>query len=351
MMQGRTQTPEIAVVGAGLIGRQHVERILGNPGVRLSWIVDPSDGASDFATQNGARWAPDIATMLSAGRPDGVIVATPNQLHVEHGLACVAAGLPVLIEKPIADDAVAARRLVEAAEAAGVPLLVGHHRRHNPLIRAARARIEAGALGRIIAVHATCWFFKPDSYFDIAWRRQPGAGPVFINLIHDIDLLRHLCGEIVAVQAAESNAVRGNPVEETAVILLRFENGALGTVTVSDTIVSPWSWELTSRENELYRPSGEECYMIGGTHGALTVPSAALWRNPGERSWHQPVERTIEPVERRDPLAIQVDHFRDVILGEAPPLVSGREGLQTLEVIAAIRRATRSGAVEPVRGH
>lgn len=340
---------DIAVVGAGLIGRQHVDRVIADPSVRLSHIVDPTDAARSLAQQHGVPWAPDIATMLASGRPDGVIVATPNQLHVEHGLACVAAGLPALIEKPIADDADAARRLVEAAEAACVPLLIGHHRRHNPLIKAARARIEAGEIGRVIAVHATCWLFKPDGYFDTAWRRQPGAGPVFINLIHDIDLLRHLCGEIRAVQAVDSSTVRGNPVEETAAILLQFTSGALGTVTVSDTIVSPWSWELTSRENDLYRPSGEECYMIGGTHGSLTVPSAALWRNPGERSWHNTVERSIQPVERSDPLTLQIAHFRDVIAGDADPLVSGREGLNTLEVIAAIKRATRSGATETVR--
>jgi len=338
----------IAVVGAGLIGRQHIERIVAGAGVRLACVVDPTPEAKALAERHDAAWAPDIATMLREGGADGAIVATPNQLHVDHGLACVEAGLPVLVEKPLADEPAAARRLVETAEAAGVPVLTGHHRRYNPLIRAARERIAGGAVGRIIAVHATCWFFKPDDYFAPEWRRSPGAGPVFINLIHDIDLLRHLCGEIVAVQAAESNAMRGNPVEETAVILLHFANGALGTVTVSDTVVSPWSWELTSRENGLYRPSGEECYLIGGTHGSLTVPANALWRNSGERSWHQPVERSVGPVEAEDPLTLQMAHFRDVVLGRAEPLVSGREGLRTLEVIAAIKRATRSGSTERV---
>lgn len=88
----------IAVVGAGLIGRQHIDRVLGDPSVRLSHIVDPTEAARALAQQHGVPWAPDIAAMLAAGRPHGVIVATPNQLHVEHGLACVAAGLPTLIE-------------------------------------------------------------------------------------------------------------------------------------------------------------------------------------------------------------------------------------------------------------
>ena len=73
-----------------------------------------------------------------------------------------------------------------------------------------------------------------------------------MNLIHDMDLLRHLCGEVTSVQAFESNAARGIR-EDSAVILLRFANGALGTVTVSDTIVAPWSWELTTGgENPAY---------------------------------------------------------------------------------------------------
>lgn len=344
-----TDSVALAVVGAGLIGRQHVAVITAEPTTRLAAIVDPTPQAQALAESHGASWFPDVRTLLRRIRPDGIVVATPNQLHVEHGLACVEAGIPILVEKPIADETGAARRLVEAAEKAGVPLLVGHHRRHNPLIAAARETIASGALGRIITVHATCWFFKPDDYFEQAWRRAPGAGPILLNLIHDIDLLRHLCGEVTAVQAAQSNAVRGNPVEETAAILLHFESGALGTVTVSDTVVAPWSWELTSRENASYVPSGEECYLIGGTHGSLTIPSVALWRNPGDRGWHKPVERSTTAFDPADPLAQQIRHFRDVIRREAEPLVPGREGLKTLEVIAAIKKAATSGSIERIR--
>ena len=107
------------------------------------------------------------------------------------------------------------------------------------MIQRAKAEIDSGRLGSIVSVHGMFWLIKPDDYFDVAWRREKGAGPIFLNLIHDVDLLRYLCGDIVAVQAAQSNRLRGYAVEETAGIILHFASGALGTVHVSDAIQSP----------------------------------------------------------------------------------------------------------------
>jgi predicted dehydrogenase len=342
----------LAVIGAGLIGRRHAELIRGEPEAELAAIVDPQPEAGALAAACGAPWFPDIGAMLAALRPggmiDGAIIATPNQLHVAHGLACVEAGLPMLVEKPIADDVAAATRLVEAAEGAGVPLLVGHHRRHNPLIAEAKRAVAAGRLGDLVSVQATCWFRKPDAYFTPAWRREKGAGPVFINLIHDVDLLRHLCGEIVSVQAIESGARRGFAVEDTAAILLRFASGALGTVNVSDIVVAPWSWEFTSGENPAYTHTAESCYLLGGTLGSLSIPYLDLWHQAGAPDWWQPLLRERLAVQHADPLVLQIRHFRAVIRGEAAPLVPGREGLATLRVIEAVKRAAASGqAVRP----
>ncbi len=191
----------LAVVGAGLIGKRHAAAIAETSEASLACIVDPADEGRKFAEDFGAVWYPTMAAMLEQKRPDGVILATPSQVHVENGLECIAAGLPTLIEKPIAVDVAGARKLVDAAAVADVPILVGHHRRHNPLIQAAKKALESGAIGKVVAAHGMFWLFKPDDYFDVEWRRQPGAGPVYTNLIHDIDLLRHLCGEVVWVQA------------------------------------------------------------------------------------------------------------------------------------------------------
>ena len=333
----------IAMAGAGLIGKRHVHAVDRCDVAIVSAIVDPDPAAQELAGGTRCPWYASIGDMLAAGNPDGVIIATPNQLHVENALDCVRAGVPVLVEKPIADNALAASRLVNEAARSNVPVLVGHHRRHNPLIRAARKRIESGAIGDIVAVHAACWLYKPDDYFNATWRTQPGAGPVFINLIHDIDLLRYLVGEVVSVQAAQSACTRKHEVEDTAAIIVGFANGALGTITVSDSIVAPWSWEFTAAEYPAYPATGETCYFLGGTRGSLEIPKGKIWTQEGERSWWQPISETRYETEPRDPLDEQIDHFCKVISGAEPPVVSGFEGLKSLQVIEAIKTSARDG--------
>lgn len=345
-MTTQADTPlTIAVLGAGLIGQRHVALVQAEAGARLHALVDPDPATRAFAQTRGADWFEDFAAMLErAGRPDAVIIATPNQTHVALGLEAVAARLPMLVEKPVADTVASGRALVDAAEAAGVPILVGHHRRHNSLIRRARAMIEEGRLGPLVAVHGVFWLKKPDEYFDHAWRREPGAGPLLINCIHDVDLLRHLCGEIVEVQAMASNAHRGFAVEDTAAILMRFANGALGTFALTDCAVAPWSWEQTAGENPAYPRSGETCYFIAGARGALALPHLDLWTNPERQGWFEPLRRERVMATQDDPLTLQLRHFVDVARGRAAPLVSGREALKTLQTIEAIRHAAETGA-------
>ncbi len=243
----------LAVVGAGLIGRRHIEVVRNSPQCALSSIVDPSADARAFAADLSVAHHDSLDAVLGATRPDGVILATPNQLHAAQGLACIAAGMPALIEKPVADTVEDGNRLLAAAEAVDARILVGHHRRYSAIISEAIEVIESGALGDIVAVVGTALFYKAESegYFDgpFAWRRRAGGGPILINLIHEIGNLRAMVGEIVAVQALTSNNTRGFEVEDTAAIGLRFANGALGTFMLSDTAASSRSWEHTSGED------------------------------------------------------------------------------------------------------
>jgi predicted dehydrogenase len=334
----------IAVVGAGLIGRSHAQLIQESDSCELSAIVDPAPGAGDFAREAGVPIYPTLADLFATERPDGMIVATPNSLHVENGLDCVKHGVPMLVEKPIADSVEESVRLVEAAEAAGVPLLVGHHRRHSPILAKARGIVGDGTLGPTVAVMGSALFYKPDQYFDEGpWRREVGGGPILINMIHEVDDLRWLCGDIVTVQAFSSSATRGFPVEDTVAVNLCFANGALGTFLLSDTAASARSWEQTSQENASYAHyPNEDCYLIAGARGSLAVPTMRLKAYTGERSWWEPFQEDVVHVDRADPLARQLEHFCSVIRGEVQPLVSGREGLQTLRVTLAIHEAAQT---------
>ena len=340
----------IAVVGAGMIGRRHAQALMLAPGVSLAALVDPSPAAQEFAAGMAVPCYPGLDALLSAGGVDGVILATPNQLHAQGALAAIAAGLPVLVEKPLASDLGDASAIVEAGEGAGIPVATGHHRRHNPLIAKAKELISQGRLGQIVSVHCNTWFMKPDAYFEPDWRRQKGAGPVYLNLIHDIDLMLHLVGPIARLQAMESNAIRGNEVEETATITLQFAGGALGTVNVSDSAVAPWSWELTARENPDYPASGQDCYLIGGTHGSLALPSLTLWTHEGARSWWEPISATRFPFDFTDPLVRQAAQFGRVVRGEETPVVTGRDGLAALTVIEAVKRAAATGEAVTLAG-
>jgi predicted dehydrogenase len=339
----------ITVAGAGLIGRRHVQLIQENASCELSAIVDPAPSAADFARGLDVPLYATLTDLFDVDLPDGVIAATPNSLHVQNGFDCVKHGVPVLVEKPIADSVEGATRLVEAAEAAGVPLLVGHHRRHSPILAKAREVVEDGTLGPVVAVMGSALFYKPDHYFDEGpWRRQAGGGPILLNMIHEVDDLRFLCGEIVEVQALSSSETRGFLVEDTVAINLRFANGALGTFLLSDTAASARSWEQTSQENPSYpHYPDEDCYLIAGARGSLAVPTMRLKVYTRERSWWEPFHEDTVHVDRADPLARQLEHFCSVIRGEAQALVSGREGLQTLRVTLAIHEAARTE--RPVR--
>jgi predicted dehydrogenase len=211
----------------------------------------------------------------------------------------------------------------------------------------AKALVQSGRLGRLVSVMGSAMFYKPAHYFDDApWRRAAGGGPILINLIHEIHNLRMLCGDVVSVQAMSSNAVRGFEVEDTASINFRFANGVLGSFMLSDTAASARSWEQTSQENKSYTSyDDEDCYVIAGTLGSLSVPTMRLktYANAEDASWWKPFEVSRETLQRADPLVAQMAHFAEIIQGKAQPLVSARDGLQNLLVVEAITQAAKTG--------
>ncbi len=343
----------IAVAGAGLIGRTHMDLLRSSPSASLCAVADPAPDSAGLAAEAGVPHFATLEALLQAQRPDGVILATPNGLHVPQALQCLEAGVSVLVEKPIAPSVAEGEQLVRAAQAARARVLIGHHRAHSPLMAQARQVVQSGQLGRLVAVMGSATFVKPDAYFEAGpWRSQPGGGPILINMIHEVHNLRMLCGEVVAVQAFASNAVRGFAVEDTVSINLRFEGGVLGSFLLSDTAACARSWEQTSQENPAY-PSyaDEDCYVLTGTLGSLSMPTMRLKTYPSREaaSWWKPFEVGSVALVREDPLARQIEHFADVIRGRAQPLVSASDGLQNLRVTEAIAQAARTGSVVELR--
>jgi predicted dehydrogenase len=339
----------IAVAGAGYIGQAHIEALLASPRCELSAIVDPSPAASAVAARTGVPLYATLDELITRDRPDGVVLATPNALHVPQGLQCIAAGLPALLEKPLATTVAEGQQLVDAVARTGARVLVGHHRAHSPIMAKARHVVASGQLGRLVAVMGSATFLKPDHYFeDGPWRREPGGGPVLLNMIHEVHNLRMLCGEIAEVQAFASNAVRGFAVEDTVAINLRFASGVLGSFLLSDTAACARSWEQTSQENPAY-PSydDEDCYVVTGTNGSLSVPTLRLktYPRPEERSWWKPFEVGVVGLVREDPIRRQMEHFGAVVRGEAQPLVGAQDGLANLRVTEAIVQAARNGGI------
>ncbi len=354
-----TNKTRIAVAGAGLIGKRHIDLASKSQRAQLSAIIDPAPAAAEIAQSYNVPLYASLTDLLEKDRPDGIVLATPNRMHFDQAMQCIAAGLPALVEKPVAHSLEAGTQLCEAAEAANVPILVGHHRRYSSIMAKGVEIIRSGQLGKLVAVVGSVLFYKAENegYFDgaFSWRREPGGGPILLNMIHEIGNLRALCGEIISVQAFTSNATRNFPVEDTASISLQFASGALGTFILSDTAASNHSWEHTSGEDPRYdksHASDVDCYHVAGTMGSLSIPTMRINRYPSaeDQSWHKPFEKSKIDLEPVDPLAVQIDHFADVIDGKASPLVTCRDGLENLRIVEAVVEAAQTGRAVSTAG-
>jgi predicted dehydrogenase len=331
----------IAVLGAGLIGREHVQLLVAHRHAELAAVADVSSAAAAVAADHAVPLFTDYERMLDEIAPDGAIVALPNELHLAAGLACVERGIPALVEKPVAHTFAATTELAARAEEAGVPIMVGHHRRHSPDMREARRAIRDGELGEIVAVSGLCLIGKHDGYFDAEWRRREGGGPLLINAIHDVDCFRFLCGEIETVQALASSRARGFDVADTVAVTMRFESGALGTLLISDAVPSPWFWDIASGQ-ALYFPVPEraaDSYVIGGRTASLAVPSLDLWAHAPGGDWRDPISSRRLAIEASRCYVNQLDNLVAVIRGEAEPVVTARDATTTLAVTLAIGRS------------
>ena len=333
---------KLVVVGAGLIGSKHARLIDGHPECSLVGICDPDNERRLVAEEIGVPFYQYLPDLLEEQHPEGAIVATPNGTHLDVAEVCARQGVDLMIEKPIADTLPAARRIVEMADSAGCRVLVGHHRRHNPLIQKARSLVQGGVLGRLIAVSMMWALLKPSDYFQVSWRsRRPHGGPILINLIHELDILRYICGEIHHVYAQSASMARGLEVEDTLSITLSLTNGAQGSIIASDATPSPWSYEISTGENPYYFHTSQNCYYFLGSDGALAFPRMELWRygDSVRAGWQYPLSQAYHKVTSVDPLVLQLKHFCQVIRGAESLLVDAEDGARSLALALAVQES------------
>ena len=334
----------ISIIGTGLMGLQHIKAISKSKKANLHSIVDISDNAKKLSNKYKIPLYSDVSSLLKSKQLDAVIVATPNQLHEKHTISFLKKKIPVLLEKPISDNIKSAKKIIISSKKNKTPLLIGYHRRHNAIVSKVKTIIRSGKLGNIVSANVLCWLYKHKEYFKESWRTSRGGGPLGINLVHDIDMICYLLGSISYVQAFTTNKNRKFKVEDTATVSLIFESGALCTLNISDTIVAPWSYELTAGENPAYPVTNQSAYMIGGTKGSIQFPNLKYWFYKKERSWWNKIFLKSDINKKDDnTLVNQIDHFSDVVLKKVKPKVNGNDGLNSLKIFAAITKSAKTG--------
>lgn len=360
------QVLNIVVVGAGLIGPRHASHVQKNPNCKLFGLVDPLIQSISVAKLLNTVHFSLIQQMIQHCQqrdlplPDGAIVCTPNHTHIAVAAELAQHGIHLLVEKPLSSnprDAAALKEFVQGK----VQLLVGHHRRFNPYIVAAKKNLPA--LGEIIAIQGSWALKKPAKYFEESpWRTDcaTGGGVLLINLVHDLDLLQYLFGPIERIYAELLKKQRKQypNVDEGAALTIKFKNGIMGTFICSDNITSPFNFESGTGENPTVPLVGDlqGLYRIFGSKGTLSVPDLTLFHQPGdkgEESWLKPITKTALVEDRATlqaslPFDLQLDHFVQVIRGEADPCCTADDGITVLLCIDAVVRSIETGLPQMV---
>jgi predicted dehydrogenase len=343
MPMAKDSIVRIGIIGGGFMGRRHAECMALVPELRVGAVADPKSKA--LATELGCPHFETDGELYKSRLVDAVIIANPNGEHVPTALRANAAGMPCLVEKPVATTLQELAPLIAVSESGSSPILVGHHRRHHPSVAVARRMVAEGALGRLVAVTGIWASRKSDAYFEQEWRRKAGGGVIMINAVHDLDLLRHICGEIVRVKALMGRAVRGFEIADTAVVAFAFEGGALGTYMCSDAAVSPWSWDLGTQDEPAFPYNPESfSYMIAGTAASLTMPQMSRHYYSGPSDWNHPIQKGFVEIEDGDSYTRQLRHFVGVIRGTASPLVTVSDAARTIALLDAIQASAQDGS-------
>lgn len=333
-------TVDISVIGLGFMGSRWARCIAEHPGARLLAV---SDTREDVGQQAAAAWEcrylGDPLEAASDAGVQGVVVCTPEHLHVDPALAAIGAGKTLAVEKPLAHSTEAATEISERARKQDVPVLVGHILRFEPRYAAVARAVQAGEIGAVQAVrHAR---------IGLVADQQILQGRTSIALyygVHEFDLARWYAGDIASIYAQRSSGVlrrKGFEVEDLYSAVMSFCSGGHGTAMLG--------WSL---------PSGTPGWGISGVtvfgeDGVLSVDQGNLgfMKVRGDRLEKDDVYYSPIVHERmRGAMSIEVDHFVQCVRGEADPLCSAADGAVAVDVSLAMERSAAGGEAVVLEG-
>ncbi|MBT6095002.1 MAG: Gfo/Idh/MocA family oxidoreductase [Rhodospirillaceae bacterium] len=338
-------TVKLAICGGGVIGRRHAGAISEVDGAELAAIADPAPGGKALADDVGVPLYTDLQALLDAENDvRGVIVSTPTEYHFEPTMTALNAGCNVLVEKPIMPTLEQAEQIVAKEQENDLHVLVGHHRRYYGLVEEARRIVQSGELGKLVCVSGIWNARKDDPYYNPDWRKRRDAGPLLTNMIHEMDSLRYICGEIESISAEVSHEVRNWEKEDAAAMVMRFASGAIGTFIVSDQANSPWAWEFATGETVFFPRSGQNAVRFIGTEASLDFPNLVVWHNGDQTpDWNHVMEPRETKLELENAYYRQIKHFAAVINGTEEPVISAKDATATLRATLAVFDASSTG--------
>lgn len=335
----------VALVGCGIIGAVHARALSQIEGADLVAVVDPvGEKASRLAAEFGCE-AADLDSALGRSDVDVVSICTPSGLHGPLGAQAAAARKHVLVEKPIEITLESADALIAACRGAGVSLGVISQHRFDPGVLALRHLLETGQLGRLLHADVIVKWYRSQAYYDSAtWRgtwNLDGGGCLMNQGVHYVDLLQWMMGSVDRVFARCTSAAHEIEVEDIAMALLTFHNGAVGSLVVSTAAY----------------PGFPERLEISGTNGTVVVVAGQLklceLKDDGgdDAPYGRPAEdlgvarsAADDPAEVAEAAhAAQIEDFVRSVADGRPPTVTGDEARKSLEIILAIYESARSG--------
>jgi UDP-N-acetylglucosamine 3-dehydrogenase len=337
---------KVGVIGCGSIARRrHLIEYAANEQVDIVAVCDiVEERANEMAQQYGAKAFADYKELMQLEEIDAISVCLPNHLHAPVSIAASNAGKHVLCEKPMATSKQEAEAMIAAAKANNKKLMIAHNQRFVASHQKAKELIDSGKLGKIYSFKTTFGHPGPE-----AWSID-GAESWFFNKekafigamgdlgVHKADLMRYLLGEFTEVGAfIETNAKKNTEVDDNAVYVLRTSSGIIGTLAAS------WS----------YVTGGDNSTIIYGENGILRLeadPEYSLIEEyrSGETVYHK-LEKIQSNKEGGQTNTHVIEHFIACITEDKEPLITGEEGLKSLEIVLAALQSNETKQIVPLQ--